>query len=168
MNPSFDQFQKQILHPLKFKFFLLQKLPAAFLAGLSIKSFDDQHTVINVTYQWLNQNPFHSMYFAVQSMAAEMSSGLMASAQVYKRNPAVSMLVVGLEANFKKKAVGTISFTCHDGQLINDAIERSIITGTGESIVAKSVGTNQAGEVVSEFLITWSFKAKANSTPQTP
>ena len=165
MNPSFEQFQKQILHPIKFKFFLLQKLPAAFFAGLRIHSFDEEHTVITVKYNWLNQNPFRSMYFAVQSMAAEMSSGLMASAQVYKRNPAVSMLVVKFEASFIKKAVDTISFTCRDGSIINEAIERSILTGLGETIVTKSVGTNKAGEAVSEFLITWSFKAKTPLSP---
>jgi hypothetical protein len=90
-----------------------------------------------------------------------MSTGLLASAQVHKRDPAVSMLVVGLEAKFFKKAIDTISFTCNDGDAIDQIIEGSISTGEGKTIVCRSTGTNLAGEIVSEFLVTWSFKAKS-------
>ena len=101
------------------------------------------------------------MYFAVQSMAAEMSTGLLATGQVYKRDPAVSMLVVGLEAKFFKKAVDTISFTCFEGEAVDKIVEEAIQTKEGKTLTCKSVGTNIAGEIVSEFLITWSFKAKS-------
>ena len=161
MNPYFSQFQKQITHPIKFRLFLLNRLPSALFAGLRIRNFDSEHVVVSVKYKWFNQNPFRSMYFAVQSMAAEMSTGLLASAQVYKRNPSVSMLVVGLEAKFFKKAVDTISFTCADGAAIDKLVEDAILNKEGKTITCKSVGTNIAGEIVSEFLITWSFKAKS-------
>jgi hypothetical protein len=162
MNPAFRVFQQQITHPIKFRLFMLQRLPSALFAGLRVKVLDDQHAVVTVRYKWFNQNPFKSMYFAVQSMAAEMSTGLLASGQVYQRNPPVSMLVVGLEAKFVKKAVDMVSFTCRDGEAIDQAIESSIATGEGKTVKTHSVGTNLAGEVVSEFWITWSFKAKSN------
>ena len=139
---------------------MFQRLPSALFAGLRIKALEQDHSVVCVRYKWFNQNPFRSMYFAVQSMAAEMSTGLLASGQVYQRNPAVSMLVVGLEAKFFKKAVDTISFTCTDGDAIERMVEECIQTGEGKTIPCKSVGTNIAGEIVSEFTITWSFKAK--------
>ncbi len=139
---------------------MLQRLPSAFFAGLRIRSFTDKQAVVTVKYSWFNQNPFRSMYFAVQSMAAEMSTGLLASGYVYQRNPAVSMLVVGLEAKFLKKATDTVSFTCEDGEAIDKLIEESMATGEGRTITCRSTGTNLAGEPVSEFLITWSFKAK--------
>ena len=160
MNPRFEQFQKQILHPVKFRFFMLQKLPSAFFAGLRIKQLDKQQAVIIVKYKWFNQNPFRSLYFAVQSMAAEMSTGLLAFGQVYQRNPAISMLVIKLEASFHKKAVDTVFFTCNDGEQIDAAIERSIETGVSQTITCLSTGTNLAGEIVATFNITWSFKAK--------
>ena len=165
MNPEFQQFQKQITNPVLFRLFMLQKLPSALFAGLRIKEFDTQHAVVAVKYKWFNQNPFRSMYFAIQSMAAEMSTGLLASAQVYKRNPAVSMLVVALEAKFVKKAVDNISFTCADGKMIEEAIERSGVTGESTIVRTQSTGRNTNGEIVSEFWITWSFKTKGlNST----
>jgi len=165
MNPAFRVFQQQITNPIKFRLFMLQRLPSALFAGLRVKALDDKQAVVTVKYKWFNQNPFKSMYFAVQSMAAEMSTGLLASGQVYQRNPAVSMLVVGLEAKFVKKAVDTISFTCKDGDAIDEVIESSIATGEGKTIRCHSIGTNLAGEVVSEFWITWSFRVKQNLTP---
>ncbi len=161
MNPEFQQFQKQINNPVLFRLFMLQRLPSALFAGLRIKEFDVQHAVITVKYKWFNQNPFRSMYFAIQSMAAEMSTGLLASGQVYKRNPAVSMLVVALEAKFVKKAVDIISFTCSDGKMIEEAIERSGVTGDSTTVRTQSTGRNKNGEIVSEFWITWSFKTKS-------
>lgn len=160
MNPSFERFKQAITHPLKFAFFKLTKLPAAFIAGLKIGYIDANITRVTVRYKWVNTNPFKSMYFAVQSMAAEMSTGLFAVGQTYQRRPLVSMLVVSVEGKFLKKAVGLITFTCKDGGLVSNAIEESIATGEGKTVVCKSIGTNEAGELVSEFLITWSFKVK--------
>ncbi|MEN9686120.1 MAG: hypothetical protein RLZZ28_1906 [Bacteroidota bacterium] len=160
MNPDFNRFKKIISHSWKFRWFMFNKLPAALFAGLALKTMNEESASVSVKYKWFNQNPFRSMYFAVQAMAAEMSTGLLASAQVYRRNPPVSMLVVGLEARFYKRATGKIIFSCYDGIAIETAVEEAIKTGEGKILTCKSIGTNEAGEEVSEFLITWSFKSK--------
>ena len=144
------------------RFFLFQKLPAAFFAGLRIAHFDANTCTVKIKYSWFSQNPFKSIYFAVEAMAAEMCSGMLAFGQVYKRNPKISMLVVKMEVNFIKKATGTILFSCEDGALIQAAINESIATGEGKTIVSMSKGKNSANETVAEFLITWSFKAKTS------
>lgn len=100
------------------------------------------------------------MYFAVQSMAAEMSTGILGFAQIYRRRPSVSMLVLKVEGNFLKKATGFILFTCSDGDQINEAVEKALATGEAQTVVCKSVGTNEQNEVVAEFFVTWTFKAK--------
>lgn len=70
------------------------------------------------------------------------------------------MLVVKVESEYFKKAVGKTTFTCEDGDALRRTIEESISTGEGKIFRAKSVGKNAAGEIVAEFYITWSFKAK--------
>jgi len=149
--------------PIKFRLYLLTKLPAAFFAGLRITSADADQCTVTVPYRWSTRNPFRSIYFACLGMAAEMSTGILAMAQVYKSNPPVSMLVTGMEAQFTKKATGRISFTCNDGKAIREAIERAKTTGEAQTIEARSVGTNVQGETVAEFLITWSFKVRTRS-----
>lgn len=143
-----------------FRLFLLQQLPSAFFAGLKIRAFDSTHATVTVRYRWFTRNPFRSMYFAVQSMAAEMSTGLLASGHLYQRIPRVSMLVVGLEAKFIKRATSLVSFTCNDGAAIRAAIEESIATGEARTVHCEATGTDAAGETVSIFRIEWSFKAK--------
>ena len=160
MNPAFYKFSRLITSPISFGFFLFQKLPAAFFAGLRIHYFDDLKCVVRIRYSWFSQNPFQSIYFAVEAMAAEMTCGMLAFAQVYERVPKISMLVVGTQAHFLKKATGTILFSCEDGLAIQAAIQETIATGEGKTVICKSVGTNEKGEIVAEFNFTWSFKAK--------
>ena len=162
MNPNFKQFSALISNPIFFRFFLFQKLPAAFFSGLRIAHFDATSCTVKVKYSWFSKNPFKSMYFAVEAMAAEMCSGMLAFSQVYKRNPKISMLVVKMEVSFIKKATGTILFTCEDGAAIQAAINESIAIGESKSIVCVSKAKNSANETVAEFLITWSFKAKTS------
>lgn len=162
MGSNFLSFAKLVRHPVKFRIFLLTKLPSAYFSGVRVKSIDENKCEVTVPFKWFSQNPFRSTYFACLSMAAEMSTGALALAYLYKRIPAVSMLVVKTDAEYFKKVTGKATFTCEDGLLIRQAIEEAIATGEARTVIAKSVGKNNAGEIVAEFKITWSFKAKRN------
>lgn len=155
-----EDFFKIVRHPLKFRLFLFTKLSAAYFSGVRVREIDENKCRVTIPFKWLTQNPFRSTYFASLSMAAEMSTGALALAHIYKRNPPVSMLVVKVESEYFKKAADKTTFTCEDGALIKQAVEDSIATGEGKIVRAKSIGRNKAGEVVAEFYITWSFKAK--------
>jgi hypothetical protein len=148
------------MHPVKFKLFLLTRLPSAFFAGIRIKEADDERCVATVPYKWFTRNPFRSTYFACLSMAAEMSTGVLALTYILNNKLSVSLLVVRLEANYFKKAVGRTYFSCTDGPLIKKAIDEAVATGEGTTVRACSIGTNEAGEAVAEFFITWSFKQR--------
>ena len=136
------------------------KLPSAFFAGVCVRDIDEKHCVVTVPYKWFSQNPFKSTYFACLSMAAEMSTGALAMAHLYKKSPAVSMLVVKVESEYFKKATGLTTFICEDGEAMLQEIEASITGGEGRIFRAKSTGKNLEGEIAAEFYITWSFKAK--------
>ena len=160
VNPNFPTFQKLITNPVKYKLFMLSKLPMGFISGLKMEQLNQDKAVVSVRFKWVNQNPFRSIYFAVLSMAAELSTGVIGFANIYKRQPSVSMLVVKVEAEFYKKAVGKIVFTCNDGNAVSNAIEQTINTGEGINVNCTSVGVNEQGEVVAKFVFVWSFKAK--------
>jgi len=74
----------------------------------------------------------------------------------------VSMLVVKVEGEYFKKAVGLSTFVCEDGQQIKTTIEQAVQTNEPKTFRARSLGKNEAGEVIAEFFITWSFKARVN------
>ncbi len=161
MNPHTGAFIRQMKHPIKFRMFLLAKLPAAYIAGVRVRDINENSCRVTVPYKWLSQNPFRSTYFACLSMAAEMSTGALAMAHLYKSDPPVSMLVVKVESEYFKKATGRTSFICEDGPQFQQAVQETIKTGEARTVKAKSVGTNKEGEVVAEFYITWSFKKKS-------
>ncbi|MBS9464196.1 DUF4442 domain-containing protein [Flagellimonas sp. 389] len=144
----------------KFNTFTFFKLPSAWWCGVRVKSIDSKKTVTTVTHRWVNQNPFKSMFWAVQGMAAELSTGAMVINQIQDSGRKISMLVLNNNANFSKKATGKITFTCEDGHLVADAIQKTIETGEGQTIWMKSVGVNTDGVVVSTFNFEWTVKLK--------
>ena len=155
-----DEFTRLLRSPMRFKLYLLARIPSAFFSGLRISTADENHCAVTVPFKWFTKNPFRSTYFACLGMAAEMSTGILAMASIYKRTPGVSMLVVSMEANYFKKAVGLTRFTCKDGEAIRQTIEKAIATGEAQTIRAASSGANPAGEIIAEFYITWSFKVR--------
>src|SRR5688572_24477216 len=85
-----------ISHPLKFRLFLWKNLPAAYFSGLRVRSANNEEAIVSIPYKWFTRNPFRSTYFACLSMAAEMSTGILALAQLYQRSPKVALLVVAV------------------------------------------------------------------------
>lgn len=158
-TPQAAAFRRQVLSPTKLRLFLLQKLPMAWLAGLRLAQLTPERATVTVRYKYLTQNPFHSIYFACLAMAAELASGIQAMMHVQAGGP-VSMLVVKMEAEFTKKAVGLIAFTCPDGPRIAQAIVESRATGEGRTAECTSTGVDEAGAVVAVFRITWSFRVR--------
>ncbi|QDO94330.1 DUF4442 domain-containing protein [Formosa sediminum] len=149
-----------ILTASKLNRFLLFKLPAAFFCGVRTKRLSMQQCVVTVRHRWINQNPFKSMFWAVQGMAAELSTGALVMLQIAESKKKISMLVLSNEASFTKKATGKITFTCNDGHVIKDALSKTIATGTGQTFWMKAVGVNEEGIEVSTFNFQWTIRLK--------
>ena len=146
--------------PAKLNTFLFFKLPSAFWSGVRVKVISPDKCVTTVTHKWFNQNPFKSMYFAVQAMAAELTTGALVMYQIKKSEKKISMLVANNKGNFSKKAKGRITFTCNEGHLIEETIKDTIATGEGQTIWLKSIGVDEKGDQVSEMDFEWSIRIK--------
>ncbi len=147
----------------KFNTFLFFKLPAAWWCGVRLRSMDSNSAVVSVRHRWINQNPFKSMFWAVQGMAAELSTGAMVIDQIRERAKPISMLVASNKAVFTKKARGKITFRCNDGALIREALDYTINTGEGQTFWMKSVGINEDGVEVAAFQFEWTVKLKSKT-----
>ena len=146
--------------PAKLNTFLMLKLPSAWISGVRVERIDTFECEVGVRHRWINQNPFQSMYFAVQAMAAELSTGAMVMLHIKQSGEKISMLVAQNKAVFTKKATGKINFICSDGDLIKNAITKTIATGEGETFWMKSQGFNEEGLLVSTFDFEWTVKSK--------
>jgi hypothetical protein len=141
--------------------YLLKSLPMAFIAGVRAKELSNEKAITTIKFGWLTQNPFRSMYFACQAMAAEMSTGLLVMNATYNSSPAISMLIIKNQAVYFKKAIGKITFICADGNHIDELIAKAKQSGEGITADLKSIGVDESGDTVAEFIFTWSLKAKS-------
>ena len=144
--------------PFLFRLMLLKLLPLGFLAGLKLLQIDSQACVIGLKYSYLTQNPFRSIYFAAQAMAAEMSTGLPALLHLRASKSNTSMLVTDFEARYFKKAVGKIQFRFEEVAALQQAIDDAGSEGT--QFLAISRGFNAQNECVAEMRVRWSFKKR--------
>lgn len=145
----------------KYNWFTFFKLPAAWWCGVRLKYMDDQSAITTVKYGWVNQNPFKSMFWAVQGMAAEFSTGVLVTNKILESGKKISMLVASNKAVFSKKATGRITFTCVDGPLIQEALDKAVTTGEGQTFWMRSEGVNEEGVLVSTFEFEWTVKEKS-------
>jgi len=143
-----------------FNRFLLLKLPSAFFSGVRLRSLNDKCAVVTVTLNFLNKNPFKSMFWAVQGMAAELATGAIILSEVRNSTVSISMLVTRNEAEFLKKAKGKITFTCTDVAFVKNQFASHLQSKTGTRFWMQSEGVDEQGEVVSRFRFEWSIKTK--------
>lgn len=146
--------------PHKLNQFLFFKLPSAYWCGVRVKSINEGQCVVMIKHKWFNQNPFKSIYFAAQAMAAELSTGALVMYRIKNSGRNISMLVAQNKAVFTKKATGKITFTCNEGHIINEAIDRAVQTGEGQTFWMTSVGMNEKDEKVSEMSFEWTIRVK--------
>lgn len=149
-----------LLTPQKINTFLFFKLPAAYFCGVRLKSIDNHKCTTTVKHRWINQNPFGSMYFAVQAMAAELTTGALVLSQIKESGKNISMLVVHQKGIYTKKALGRITFSCTDGQNVAQALEKTFQSGEGITFWMTSVGIDEIGEEVSKMEFEWRVKVK--------
>ncbi|MBO3116626.1 DUF4442 domain-containing protein [Winogradskyella sp. DF17] len=147
--------------PSKLNKYLMFKLPAAYFTGVRTTCLDDKKCVVKVKHRWINQNPFNSMFWAVQGMAAELSTGALVMQKIRQSGKKISMLVANNNATFTKKATGKITFTCNDGEKVNEAIAKAIASDEGQTVWLKANGINEQGIEVSSFNFEWTLKVKS-------
>ncbi|RPG54166.1 MAG: DUF4442 domain-containing protein [Flavobacteriales bacterium TMED96] len=144
----------------KYRIFMLFKLPAAWLMGVKVSMINNSSCICTLKYRWINQNPFKSIFWAAQGMAAEFATGVLLMREIELSNKNISMLLVDLEGNFTKKAIGKISFKCDKGLMIKEEVSSLNSQKTKSTIWIDSIGIDETGQEVSKFKFNWSILLK--------
>ncbi|MBA5793761.1 DUF4442 domain-containing protein [Flavobacterium sp. xlx-214] len=140
--------------------FLLKNLPSAYFCGVRVAQLSSNNCVVTVKHKWFNQNPFRSMYFAVQNMGAELTTGALVMKAIKDSNKKVSMLVLSQKSQFTKKATGLITFKCEQGLLIQEKVNEALQSKEGISFWLQSVGYDEKGDKVGVYDFEWTLKVK--------
>ena len=153
---------KQVNNVFKFRLYLLFNLPIGWLVGLKIVSLTDQKCTTSVPFKWLNKNPFKSVYFAVQSMAAELSTAAACMVAVKGHRPSIAVIIVDMTAKFHKKATDKVFFTCEECEKAFETVAIESHDKEAQTVTLKTIGKMSDGTLVSEFDFTWSFKQRTS------
>ena len=139
---------------------MLFKLPAAWLMGVKVSMINNSNCICILKYRWINQNPFKSIFWAAQGMAAEFATGVLLMREIELSNKNISMLLVDVEAKFTKKAIGKISFKCDKGLMIKKKVDSLNSQNTKSTMWIDSIGVDESGQEVSKFKFNWSILLK--------
>ena len=140
--------------------FTLLRLPSVWLCGIRVTLLEQSFCEAKVKHRWINQNPFNSMFWAVQGMAAELTTGMLLMQEIQTSNRKVSMLVLNNKANFSKKAQGRITFSCNSADLITNAIKKLLETDKSQTLWLTSKGIDENNDLVSTFEFEWTLLIK--------
>ncbi|MBK8112017.1 MAG: DUF4442 domain-containing protein [Saprospiraceae bacterium] len=159
MTSTPEAYRKAILHPIKYRFYMLWRLPSLIFWGIRVKSIDHLSATVVMKHGWTNQNPFGSVYFSALNGAAELSTGILGAGCTPGPASFFPCWWWSRGLNFTK-AKGKLLFTCTQGEEVNATLQQLDQNGGNTTLWLHSSASNEAGETVGEFSFLWALKKK--------
>ena len=135
------------------------------LARPSVLEIDDVHCVVRVPLNWrTKRRDIHAMYLGTLCMGADVAGGLIAFNLVRRSKANVSFVFKDIRGEFFKRAEGDVHFTCSDGALIRDLVQRAIASEERQEATVSIVATvpeKLDDEPVAKFALTLSVKKRS-------
>lgn len=134
---------------------MMRSLPIGLASGMVIQTIDQERCRAVLKDRFWIRNPFGSVFWAVMSMAAELTTG--ALLYTWCSGNGVKFILVGVQATFHKKLRGKSFYSCHSGLEVQRMIEAMVNTGDQQMITMPVVAQNADGITVADFQFTWSM-----------
>ena len=146
--------------PFRINLYTFFNLPSAWWCGVRVKKISSKYCSTKVNLNWINKNPFKSIFWAIQGMAAELSTGvlIMQASKSFKCD--ISMLVINNKATFTKKAKGQIFFSCDNGEAVDKTFTKLLKTNKSQTLLLQAKGIDKEGDIVSTFDFEWTLLLK--------
>lgn len=154
---AFDQqVASSLRNKWKLRWWMLRRLPMGLASGMYISELDETHCTVILQDRWWIRNPFNSVFWAVMSMAAELSTGALVF--TYARQLKVQFILVGFEAKFLKKVKGKSFYFCHAGKEVERAISNNMNNSAPSIIILPVLAQDESGQVLAEFKCYWQLR----------
>ncbi|MBU2502943.1 DUF4442 domain-containing protein [bacterium] len=145
------------------RLFALTRIPLIALIRPTILRADDQTCIVRVPLSWVVKNHLRSMYFGALCIGADLAGGLMIMNLIRERKSRVAFLFKDFQADFLKRAEGATVFTCNDGPLLLELLEKAESSGEREEgtvTVTATCPDKLGSEPVAAFRLTISMKKR--------
>ena len=140
--------------------FSLWSMPLAVFTGLRVEELTEARCVVSLPFGWRTQNPFRSMHWAAQGIAAELATALHASASIRAAPVPVRMILARSEAQFTRMCRGRARYVFEQVGAVREALERTLASGASVNVATHVTGYDPDGEVISTWVFEWSFRAR--------
>ena len=138
------------------------KIPLLFYCRPKIIFLDSSSVKFKIKLNRRVKNHLGSMYLGALAIGADITSGYFAFHYLQKYKKSISLIFKDFHADFYKRSMGDVVFTCDMGSEIKDLIESSLKTPDRVNlpVVVKASVPSISDDVVAEFTLTLSVKTK--------
>ena len=126
------------------------------VSGMVVEHLDEVSCRVVLKNRFWIHNPFGSVFWAVMSMAAELSTGSLLYA--WCSGSKIKFILVGINGTFDKKVKGKSFYLCQSGQKVLQSIESIEKPGDVCTVEMPVIAYDEAGQTVAQFQFTWSLK----------
>jgi hypothetical protein len=151
-----DRLAQRLQNRWQLRFWMLKHLPMGLLSGMYIESLGEEGCKVVLKDRWWIRNPFRSVFWAVMSMAAEMSTGALMYA--YVSGSKLQFILVQMEAKFFRKAKGKSSYFCYSGQDVLRWMQNIEDTGDTSVVILPVVARDEDNQILAEFKFYWQLR----------
>ena len=136
------------------------KIPLLFYCRPKIIFLDSNSVKFKIKLNRRVKNHLGSMYLGALAIGADITSGYFAFHYLQKYKKSISLIFKDFHADFYKRSMGDVVFTCDMGSEIKDLIESSLKTPDRVNlpVVVKASVPSISDDVVAAFTLTLSVK----------
>jgi hypothetical protein len=141
--------------------FTFVKIPLVFWLRPRILAISGLHAVVMMRFRRRTRNHVNSMYFGVLCAGGELAAGALTMNLLRKQKDKYSFIFKDFYAEFLKRCEANVHFTCNEGQVIAETIEKARQTKERQNVTLNVTGTVPAeygDEPVCKFKLTLSIK----------
>ena len=145
------------------KLFAWRYIPLIGFCSPKIIRMDHKTVEVTMPHKWRTKNHLGSIYFGALAIGADLAGAFLVFSKAKDRGVNANFAFKDVDGKFLKRPEGTVHFTSHDGDIIDQMIDESL--ASGERInkpvsVLVTCPTTNADEPMATFTLTLSIKAK--------
>ncbi|PKF49961.1 DUF4442 domain-containing protein [Enterovibrio nigricans] len=143
------------------KLFGFFKVPLIWYCRPKILVLDDEQVQVRIPLKRKTKNHLNSMYFGTLAIGADVAGGFMAMSKAEARGRKISLAFKAVKGDFLKRPEADVLFTCTDGKLIDEMLDKTLATGERVNQAVRITATCPAinhDEPMAVFDLTLSVK----------
>ncbi len=138
------------------------KIPLLFYCRPRIIFLDNSTIKVKIKLKRKVKNHLGSMYLGALTVGADITAGYFAFHFLKMHNKKISLIFKDFHADFYKRAMGDVEFSCDMGSEIENMIKKAISTSDRVNlpVTVNAVVPSISNEIIGKFILTLSVKVK--------